>query len=79
MIIILNDVFLTIGGLDSRGKKKKAIPNPQMKALLEEIENGDLDERDPFPIPDPFWPSQVVTYQNTMTIESGHDLTRFNE
>jgi hypothetical protein len=51
---------LIVGGLDSRGKKKKAIPNPQMKTLLEEIENGEVDERDPFPIPDPFWPSQVT-------------------
>ena len=45
--------------MDSRGKKKKAIPTNDLKTLLEAIEDGQMDNKDPFPLPEAYWPSQA--------------------
>lgn len=63
------------GGLDGRGKKKKAIPNNDLKLMLEQIEAGAMDQVDPFPIPEPFWPSQSQALKlNKAIVERNKEL-----
>jgi HEAT repeat protein len=47
------------GGLDARGKKKKALPNPELKQLIDAAESGALDGADMWPISDANFPSQA--------------------
>lgn len=47
------------GGLDSRGKKKKALPNADLKSLCDAAESGALDGADSWPIPENNFPSQA--------------------
>ncbi|KAJ1433290.1 hypothetical protein B484DRAFT_478420 [Ochromonadaceae sp. CCMP2298] len=47
------------GGLDSRGKKKKALKSDDLRMLLDQVEGGELDAVDAWPIPDAFFPSQA--------------------
>lgn len=47
------------GGLDSRGKKKKALTAADLKKLMENVENGDLDGIEVWPLPENFFPSQA--------------------
>ena len=47
------------GGLDSRGKKKKALPNADLKQLIDAAESGALDGVDNWPIPENLFPSQA--------------------
>jgi hypothetical protein len=47
------------GGLDSRGKKKKALQNADVKQLVDAAESGALDGADVWPIPENNFPSQA--------------------
>ena len=67
----------TVGGLDGRGKKKKQIPNAQLKAILESIEKGEVDAADPWPIPDPFWPSQSQSLKINKEIDLRNKVLDF--
>eukprot|EP01038_Epipyxis_sp_PR26KG_P008951 gene8951-12071_t len=46
-----------IGAIDSKGKKKKALPAAELKILVDKLEDGFCDGM-PWPIPENYWPSQ---------------------
>lgn len=47
------------GGLDNRGKKKKALPNAELKSLCDAAESGALDGVEMWPMPENLFPSQA--------------------
>lgn len=53
----------TVGAIDARGKKKKQIPNSELKVLLDKVAAGELDGVE-WPFGD-FWPSQAQSVKLT--------------
>ncbi len=47
------------GGLDGRGKKKKALTTADLKSLMEGIEQGEHDGKEDLPFPENMFPSQA--------------------
>jgi hypothetical protein len=62
------------GGLDSRGKKKKALPANDLKSILENLEVGKYDGVDLWPLPDNFFPSQAQALKINKGIELRNKL-----
>ena len=61
------------GGLDGRGKKKKPLKNEELKVLLEQVINGDLDGLEVWPMPENKFPSQaqLLKLGKSMTTRNG--------
>ncbi len=58
------------GGLDSRGKKKKALPPTELKLIVENLENGIYDGIEIWELPDSFFPSQAQAIKIGKSIET---------
>jgi HEAT repeat protein len=69
-------------GLDSRGKKKKALTSADLKALLEAIEQGNHDGAEELVFPENLFPSQAQALKigkAVQTRNSVHDARRTQE
>lgn len=62
------------GGLDSRGKKKKALATNDLKQLMEEIENGNHDGKEDLPLPENLFPSQSQMLKIGKIIQMRNDV-----
>jgi predicted nucleic acid-binding Zn-ribbon protein len=62
------------GGLDNRGKKKKALLPNDLKALLEDLEIGKMDGEEIWTLPENYFPSQAQIIKINKGIESRNSV-----
>lgn len=62
------------GGLDSRGKKKKALSTADLKTLMDGIEQGEHDGKEDLPFPENLFPSQAQMLKIAKVIQQRNTI-----